>query len=41
MYDYVNDPLEKVNVVNDKKYMATSKDMHDKMVAYFKSQEKK
>jgi hypothetical protein len=41
MYDYVNDPLEKVNVVNDKKYMAASKDMHDKMVAYFKTQEKK
>lgn len=41
MYDYVNDPLEKVNVVNDKKYTATSNDMHNKMVAYFKSQEKK
>jgi hypothetical protein len=41
MYDYVNDPLEKANVVNDKKYSAASKDMHDKMVAYFKSQEKK
>ena len=41
MYDYVNDPLEKVNVVNDKKYNASSKDMHDKMVAFFKSQEKK
>jgi iduronate 2-sulfatase len=41
MYDYVNDPLEKVNVVKDKKYSAASKDMHDKMVAYFKLQEKK
>jgi len=27
--------------VNDKKYNASSKDMHDKMVAFFKSQEKK
>ncbi|WP_462251423.1 sulfatase [Ferruginibacter sp.] len=41
MYDYVNDPLEKVNVVNDKKYTTASKEMYNKMVAFFKSQEKK
>ena len=41
MYDYVKDPLEKVNVVNDKNYKNISKDMYNKMVAYFKSQEKK
>ena len=41
MYDYVKDPLEKVNVVNDKNYKAISKDLYNKMVAYFKSQEKK
>lgn len=41
MYDYVKDPLEKVNVVNDKNYKAISKDLYTKMVAYFKSQEKK
>jgi hypothetical protein len=41
MYDYVKDPLEKVNVVNDKNYKAITKDMYNKMVAYFKSQEKK
>ncbi len=41
MYDYVNDSLEKVNVVNDKKYKSISKDMYNKMVAFFKSQESK
>jgi len=41
MYDYVKDPLEKVNVVNDKNYKAIAADMYNKMVAFFKSQEKK
>ena len=36
MYDYVNDPLEKVNVVNDKNYADISKDMKSKMLAYCK-----
>lgn len=40
MYDYVNDPLEKVNVVNEKSYTAASKDMYNKTIAFFKSQEK-
>ena len=40
MYDYVKDPLEKANVVNDKNYTAVSKNMYNKMLAFFKSQEK-
>ncbi len=38
MYDYVNDPLEKINVVNDKNYTAISIEMKSKMLAYFKSE---
>ncbi len=38
MYDYVNDPLEKINVVNDKNYTAISIEMKAKMLAYFKSE---
>ena len=38
MYDYVKDPLEKVNVVNDKNYITISKEMKAKMLAYFKSE---
>lgn len=38
MYDYVKDPLEKVNVVNDKEYAAIAKDMKAKMLDYFKSE---
>jgi arylsulfatase A-like enzyme len=41
MYDYSKDPLEKVNVVNDKNYAEASKEMYNKIVAFFKSQEKK
>jgi hypothetical protein len=41
LYDYVKDPLEKVNVVNDKNYAATSKELKSKMIAFFKSQEAK
>ncbi len=40
MYDYVKDPLEKANVVNDKSYTTVSKEMYNKMVGFFKSQEK-
>ncbi len=40
MYDYVKDPLEKVNVVADKAYSKAAKDMYDNMIAFFKSQEK-
>jgi len=38
MYDYVKDPLEKVNVVNDKNYTVISEEMKTKMLAYFKSE---
>ena len=38
LYDYKKDPLEKVNVVNDKKYKTVSAAMHAKMLAFFKSQ---
>ncbi len=38
MYDYIVDPLEKVNVVNDKNYATISKDLKTKMLAYFKSE---
>jgi iduronate 2-sulfatase len=38
LYDYVKDPLEKVNVVNDKNYITISKEMKAKMLAYFKSE---
>jgi arylsulfatase A-like enzyme len=38
MYDYVVDPLEKVNIVNDKNYATISKDLKTKMLAYFKSE---
>ncbi len=41
LYDYVKDPLEKVNVSEDKKYAAIAADLDKKMVAYFKSKEVK
>jgi hypothetical protein len=41
MYDYVKDPLEKVNVVSDKKYSAPSAALKSKMISFFKSQEAK
>lgn len=41
LYDYVKDPLEKVNVVNDKNYSAPSAALKSKMIAFFKSQETK
>jgi hypothetical protein len=37
LYDYVKDPLEKVNVANDKKYLSVVADLDKKMVDYFKS----
>lgn len=39
MYDYVNDPLEKVNVVNDKKYKSASNEMYKNVLSFFKAQE--
>jgi arylsulfatase A-like enzyme len=41
LYDYEKDPLEKVNVVKDKKYENTSAELNAKMIAFFKSQEQK
>ena len=37
LYDYVNDPLEKVNVANDKKYASVVELLDKKMVEYFNS----
>ena len=41
LYDYSKDPLEKVNVYNDKNYANTAKEMYNKMITFFKSQEGK
>jgi arylsulfatase A-like enzyme len=41
LYDYVKDPFEKVNVVNDKNYTTTSAALKSKMITFFKSQETK
>ena len=41
LYDYKIDPLEKENVVNEKKYEAESLALKNKMIAFFKTQEKK
>lgn len=40
LYDYQKDPLEKVNVANDKKYAQVSKELKDKMIQYFHSKER-
>ncbi len=40
LYDYQKDPNETVNVVNDVLYKTISNDMHQKMIDFFKSQEK-
>jgi hypothetical protein len=39
LYDYDKDPLEKVNVSEDKKYASIAADLDKKMVIYFKSKE--
>jgi arylsulfatase A-like enzyme len=41
LYDYVNDPLEKVNVANDKSYQKIENDLNQKMIGYLKSYEGK
>ena len=41
LYDYVKDPLEKVNVSDDKNYAAIAAKLDKKMVDYFKSKEVK
>lgn len=40
LYDYVKDPLEKVNVTGEKEYSITKKNMMDEMIEFFKNQEK-
>lgn len=41
LYDYVKDPLEKVNAVDNKEYTNVVKDLHAKLLAYFKEHEAK
>lgn len=41
LYDYKNDPLETVNVVNDKKYTQVVKNLENMMLDYFQSQRMK
>jgi len=38
LYDYKKDPDERVNVVQDKKYLAVSEKMHEKMLVFLQSQ---
>ena len=40
LYDYVKDPGEKYNVIDDKAYANVAKDLRKEMIAFFKSQEK-
>lgn len=40
LYDYEKDPLEKVNVVNDKNYALIAKNLKDKMIRYFADKER-
>ncbi len=41
MYDYVKDPLEKVNVAKESSYASVAKDINNKMLEFFKKQETK
>ena len=41
LYDYINDPEETKNVVNEKKYNSISGELKNKMVEFFKTQEVK
>ena len=41
LYDYLTDPLEKVNVAADKKYDTISSELNSKMVAFFKAEASK
>jgi len=40
MYDYVKDPLEKVNVANDKNYVTIAAELKGKVVAFLAAQKK-
>jgi hypothetical protein len=41
LYDYLADPLEKENVMAEKKYAAKSEELRNKMIEYFKAHETK
>jgi len=41
LYDYVKDPLEKVNVVDDGDYKKALEDLQKKMLSYLKTYEGK
>jgi arylsulfatase A-like enzyme len=41
LYDYVKDPLEKVNYAGDKSYSKTEKELKERVLAYLKSYESK
>jgi len=41
LYDYLADPLEKENVIAEKKYTAKSEELRNKMIEYFKAHETK
>ena len=41
LYDYEKDPLEKVNVADDKNYKKIAAEMQEKIIDFFKSQEAK
>lgn len=41
LYDYVKDPNETVNVVNDPGYIGVTKELNGKMIEFFRSQQKK
>lgn len=39
LYDYVKDPLETINVANEKSYATVAKDLNEEMVKFLKAQE--
>ena len=41
LYDYVKDPNETVNVVNDPGYVLVAKELNSKLIEFFRSQQKK
>lgn len=38
LYDYEKDPLEKINLANDKQYNAVAKQLKNEMIGFFKTQ---
>jgi hypothetical protein len=41
LYDYLADPLEKENVITEKKYSSKAEELRIKMIEYFKAHENK